>query len=65
MTAGAVYIAGGKGGRVARFAVHRLPADLPTRAHRAAWMVERGGDAQAMRLLMETPSDHQIGSGAR
>lgn len=65
LTAGALYIAGGKGGRVAQFAVHHIPADLPTRAHRAAWMVERGCNSQAMRLLMETPSDHQIGAGAR
>lgn len=35
----------------ARLTVHRVPADLPTDAHRAAWMADKGCRPQARRLL--------------
>lgn len=35
----------------AKITLHRLPADLPTDAHRAAWMADHGCRSQALRLL--------------
>ncbi|HEX9701413.1 MAG TPA: hypothetical protein VGA19_01080 [Rhodospirillales bacterium] len=35
----------------AKLTVHRLPAQLPTDAHRAAWMADKGCRPQARRLL--------------
>jgi len=35
----------------AKMTLHRLPAQLPTDAHRAAWMADKGCRAQARRLL--------------
>ena len=35
----------------AKLTVHRLPAQLPTDAHRAKWMADKGCRPQARRLL--------------
>jgi hypothetical protein len=49
---GGRYLARMKGATTsARLTVHRVPADLPTDAHRAAWMADHGCRPQARRLL--------------
>lgn len=49
---GALYLLRFKGSRVMRkFKVHLVPGDLPSTAHKVAWMVDKGCKKQAMRLL--------------
>lgn len=49
---GARYLARFKGSRSARkFILHLVPDHLPSDAHRAAWMAEKGCENQAIRLL--------------
>lgn len=49
---GGRYLARMKGSATAtRLTVHRVPAQLPTDAHRAAWMADKGCRLQARRLL--------------
>lgn len=49
---GARYLARFKGSRAARkFVLHLVPDHLPSDAHRAAWMAEKGCRNQAKRLL--------------
>lgn len=46
------YLVRMKGGRVsAKLVLHRVPEGLPTDAHRAAWMADKGCLRQARRLL--------------
>ncbi|MFQ5765321.1 MAG: hypothetical protein ACE5GT_10345 [Rhodospirillales bacterium] len=49
---GARYLLRLKGSRATRkITLHLVPGDLPTDAHKAAWMAEKGCARQAMRLL--------------
>lgn len=49
---GTEYLAQLQGSRNPKvFVVHLVPADLPSDAHRAVWMAEKGCVAQAKRLL--------------
>lgn len=49
---GTEYLARVKGSRnPTRFVVHLVPADLPSDAHRAVWMADKGCVEQAKRLL--------------
>jgi len=62
---GGTYIAGRDGGREQKFTLHFVPADLPTPAHRAAWMAGQGCQIQALRLLTGSAPDHRLGAAAR
>jgi len=59
---GATYVVNDQGGRVKRFTLHRIPRDLPTPIHWAAWMLERKCASQAKRLLAETGADRILGN---
>ncbi len=49
---GVIYMARWKNSRSARrLVLHRVPPDLPSDAHKAAWMAEKGCLDQAKRLL--------------
>ena len=53
---GARYLARFKGSRAARkFVLHLVPDHLPSDAHGAAWMAEKGCRNQAKRLLSRLP----------
>jgi len=54
ITDGGAYFARLKGaGAAARLVVHRVPGNLATDAHRAAWMADQGCRSQAIRLLTQ------------
>ncbi|MFQ5939386.1 MAG: hypothetical protein ACE5KL_04855 [Alphaproteobacteria bacterium] len=44
-----IYLVGGAS--LTEVVLHRVPADLPSEAHRIAWMAEHGCTRQALRLL--------------
>jgi len=49
---GARYLLRLKGSRATRkFTLHLVPGDLPTDAHKAAWMADHGCERQARRLI--------------
>jgi hypothetical protein len=50
----------GKKGKEQTVTVHQVPSDLPTRAHQAAWMVEKGCSDQARLLVVTANIDHMI-----
>ena len=54
---GAVYETSTGNAKAKTLILHKLPSDLPTRVHKAAWMAENKCDQQAMLLVVSADVD--------